>query len=123
MGDSSSGIPSITAAGLAMLQAPTAAAQYALVNTVQYVTPTTGQTVTSNGSAALLIDPAGTLPALTIVFPSPPSDRQTFNFGCSQIITALTITGTIVGTLTTLAVGGFAYFQWNAASAKWFRIG
>lgn len=90
----------------------------------QYATPTTGQTVTaSSGVNALLLDPSGTLLALTVVLPSGPVDGQVFMIGCSQIITTLTITGTIVGTLTTFALGGFARFCYSGSGAKWFRVG
>lgn len=103
--------------------AGTAMTQNYLLNSTQYVVATTGTTVTADGSAILLLDPAGTLLALTITMPASPIDKQHFTIGTSQIITALTITGTIVGTLTTLALGGFATFQWNATAAKWFRVG
>lgn len=94
------------------------------VVTTQYVQPTTGQTVTANvGVNALLIDPVGTLVALTVTLPPSPVEGQSFMIGCSQIITTLTITGTIVGTLTTLAVGGFARFCYSATASKWFRVG
>lgn len=90
----------------------------------QYAQPTTGQTVTANpGVAALFIDPAGTLATLTVVLPASPVEGQGFEMGSSQILTALTITGTIVGTLTTLALGGFARFRYSATASKWFRTG
>ena len=90
----------------------------------QYAQPTTGQTVTANpGVNTLFIDPAGTLPTLTIALPANPVEGQVFRVGASQIITSLTITGTIVGTLTSLALGGFAQFVYSATSAKWFRVG
>lgn len=94
------------------------------VVTTQYAQPTTGQTVTaSSGVNALLIDPAGTLAALTVVLPSAPVEGQVFMMGSSQIITAMTITGTIVGTLTTLGAAGFARFCYSATASKWFRVG
>lgn len=90
----------------------------------QYAQPTTGQTVTANaGVNALFLDPAGTLVALTVVLPANPVDGQVFMMGASQIITSLTITGTIVGTLTTLALGGFARFCYSGSASKWFRVG
>lgn len=118
-----------TAAGQAMGQASSVTAQQILLGivasvlAVQYVVPTTGQTITSDGSGTLLIDPAGLLLALTIVLPASPIDKQKFTMGSSQSITTLTITGTIVGTLATMALGGFATFMYNATSAKWFRVG
>lgn len=90
----------------------------------QYAVPTTGQTVTANaGTRVLFIDPAGTLVALTVVLPAGPVEGQDFLVASSQSITTLTITGTIVGTLTTLALGGFARFVYSATASKWFRAG
>lgn len=90
----------------------------------QYAAPTTGQTVTAGaGVDRLLIDPAGTLLALTVVLPASPSDGQSFTIATSQAITTLTITGSIVGTLATLALGGYARFIYSATAAKWLRAG
>ena len=63
------------------------------VGSVQYVTPTTGATVTVNatGKVALLINPAGTLLALTVALPGSPSDGDVVTISSSQIITGLTI--------------------------------
>jgi hypothetical protein len=92
--------------------------------TTQYAQPTTGQTVTANpGVNTLFLDPAGTLATLTVVLPASPVEGQLFRVAAAQIITALTITGTIVGTLTTLALGGFAQFVYSATASKWFRTG
>lgn len=91
---------------------------------VQYAAPTTGQTVTALASTDVLqIDPAGTLATLTVVLPASPVDGQDFTVCTSQIITTLTVTGSIVGTLTTMALGGFARFSYSATAAKWMRAG
>ncbi len=92
---------------------------------VQYVTPSAGDTVTITGSAntTLLLNPAGTLLTLTIALPSSPVDGDRVQIGSSQIITTLSITGTIVGTMATIALGGFASFCYNSTANKWFRIG
>lgn len=94
-------------------------------DTVARSVPTAGATVNmGNGqNSILLLDPAGTLATLTVVLPVNPSDGDRATISTSQILTALTITGTIVGTLTTLALSGFASFKYNQASAKWFRVG
>lgn len=97
--------------------------QVANVRSVQYATPTTGQTVTCDGSSVVMINPAGTLATLTVTLPASPVDGQDVLICASQIVTALTITGTIVGTLTTLAVAGFARFVYSATASKWFRAG
>ena len=89
----------------------------------QYVTPTTGQSVTVNPDTdILLVDPAGTLATLTIVLPTG-QDGKKVKIASAQILTALTVTGTIVGTLTTLALAGFAEFVYSSTAAKWFRSG
>lgn len=90
---------------------------------VQESAPTTGQTVTLTRARMVLglINPAGTLAALTVVLPASSKDGDICTISTSQIITALTITGTIVGTLTTLALGGTATFIYSGTSSKWFR--
>lgn len=92
---------------------------------VQAAAPSTGSTVVVNqGTTALLLNPAGTLATLTITLPSSPKDGQMLTIATSQILTSLTVNGgTIVGTLTTLALGGYAYFVYGATAAKWFRCG
>ena len=92
---------------------------------VQAVAPATGNTVVvSAGTTALLLSPAGTLATLTITLPSSPVNGQALVIATSQALTALTVNGgTIVGTLTTLALGGFAYFVYDSATSKWFRCG
>ena len=95
-----------------------------VLSAVQYSVPTTGGTVTAGSNTrVMLLNPAGTLATLTVVLPASPVDGQDFIVSTSQILTALTITGTIVGTLTTLALGGFARFVYSADSSKWFRCG
>lgn len=90
----------------------------------QYETPATGATVNASaGTEVLFLDPAGTLATLTVVLPPSPVGGQDFTIGSSQIVTTLTLTGTIVGTLTTLAMGGFARFVYSNQAAKWFRCG
>lgn len=90
---------------------------------VQYAQPTTGQSVTIDPTTAtLMLDPAGTLATLTVVLPTG-SQGKRVTICSSQILTALTITGTIVGTLTTLALGGFAQFTYSSSASKWFRTG
>lgn len=96
------------------------------VPVTQYVTPTTGSTVNVNstGNITLLINPAGTLVSLTIAFPSGPSSDDVVTIASTQAITGLTMSnGTVVGALTTMAIGTFAKYQFNSTAAEWFRIG
>lgn len=90
---------------------------------VQYAAPTTGTSVTILAPTdVLLLDPAGTLLALTVVLPTG-ADGKKIKIGSSQAITTLTVTGTIVGTLAGMALAGFAEFIYSGAASKWFRTG
>lgn len=91
----------------------------------QYTAPTTGQTVTSNGNSELVINPAGTLLALTVVMPASPADGQRFTLSCTQILTGLTMTSsqTILGALTSVAaVNSYASWLYSSTATSWIRI-
>ncbi len=91
---------------------------------VQYATPTTGSTVTSDGSPQLILNPGGALLALTIAFPASPADGQIFKFCSTQAVTTLTLSGgTIAGALTTIATNGFASYVYSSSAAEWVRNG
>lgn len=100
-----------------------------IIPTKQIATPTTGQTVTianTDGDTRLLLNPAGTLLALTVAFPSVPHDGQILTIASSQILTGLTLTsgGTILGTLTTMAaVNSYASYCYDLSGTKWYRVG
>lgn len=97
-----------------------------LIPSTQYVTPTTGTTITANdhGNLTLLINPSGTLLALTLALNASPTDGDRINISSSQIVTTFSITGgTVIGTLTSLAVATFASYQYNGTAEKWFRVG
>jgi hypothetical protein len=90
--------------------------------TYQYATPVTGSTVTFNPFTGVLsLNPAGTLAALTIVFPSAPFDGEPLIIATTQTITALTITSAkaLATTPTTLAAGGKINLRYDAAAALW----
>jgi hypothetical protein len=94
----------------------------ATIRPVQRVTPLTAATVTATtgvDALVLLIAPAGTIAALTVVFPTNPVDGQNFVIRCSQIVTTLTVTGTVVGSPTALTVGYYRIFMWDATGATW----
>lgn len=96
-----------------------------LIPTVQYSTPATGNTVTVNntGYVSLLLNPAGTLATLIVTLPSGPSDGDRISVCSSQIVTGLTMNGgTVIGALTTMAVGTFASYMFSATASSWFRI-
>lgn len=92
-----------------------------------YQTPSTGATITiANTSRTLVIDPAGTLAALTVQMPAAPIDGQLVEFSTSQILTALTVSpngGQTMGNgLPTSATAGQGFgFIYRLALTKWFR--
>lgn len=95
-----------------------------LIPVKQYVTPTTGSTVTVNGNGyiKLVINPAGSLVALTVTLPGSPSDGDTVNLSCTQAVTTLTMNGgTIVGGLATLSIGSTATYIYNSDSSQWIK--
>lgn len=105
---------------------------------VNYQAPLTGATVTANPTdSTMLVDPAGTIAALTVVMPGPAAslvDGQTWRLTSSQTITALTLTpgtGTTIGgataatptALTPSATSSTGYeFIYKASNAKWYRV-
>lgn len=88
--------------------------------------PLTGTSITMpNGIAKLLLDPAGTIAALTVVT-SPATalvDGQELQISTSQTVTALTVTGgtgtTIAATITTVTANAPVDLVYHAATAKW----
>lgn len=98
-----------------------------LIPAYAYLTPTTGfSTQAANGVTSLLLNPAGTLAAGAIIFPTTPIDGQILSLSSSQIITALTMSApagqTILGALTTIVANGHAAWQYVASVGKWFRV-
>lgn len=95
-----------------------------LIPSVQYAVPTTGGTVNvnNNGTVKLLLNPTGSLLALTVNLPSAPENGDSVTLASSQIVTTLSMTGgTIIGPLTSLAVGTFVSYIFNSDSGQWFR--
>lgn len=90
-----------------------------------YVAPTTGQTVTmAAGQGRAVINPAATLAALTITLPPSPVNGQIAGAACSQIVTALTVNApggaTVVGGMTSFAVGGAFNMLYRATNTTWY---
>lgn len=99
-------------------------------DTIQYYTPTTGSTISANNSLTnlnqLIAAPSGSLLALTINFPTNPSNGQQFCISITQIITTLTLSGgsnTIDGTITTSAVNSFGTWIYRTATTTWYKRG
>lgn len=93
-----------------------------------YNQPTTGQTVTlASGTQTAIIDPAGTLDALTVTLPACTSgyNGSLARFSSSQIVTTLTVnatSGTVVGGPASLAVGSGNGYICRGANTTWYRL-
>ena len=93
-----------------------------------YNTPTTGQTVAlASGTETAIINPSGTLAALTVTLPSCTSgyDGSIARFGIEQIITALTVnttSGSVVGAATASTAGQGQAYICRGVLTTWFRI-
>jgi len=90
--------------------------------------PTTGSTIQLNRYARqyLLLKPAIGLLALTVNFPTNPVDKDVVVIGTSKSVTVLTLGGmgnTILAGLSSLILGGFGRWVYDAPSTSWFRIG
>jgi len=96
--------------------------------TTQYAAPSaTGFSVTvATGDTWLLLTPTATFAAGTIVLPSAPTDKDEVSVNCTQIITALTVSGagrTVTGAPTTLAAANaFFTMRFDAATNAWYRV-
>jgi hypothetical protein len=87
----------------------------------QYATPTAGQTVTSNGSSLLILNPAATLATLTVVFPSAPKNGQYLTLFSTHIVTALTVTSvkSLYNGPSALAANAKHEFVFSASLNQW----
>jgi hypothetical protein len=94
--------------------------------TVVDAAPLTGASITmGTGVVKLLLDPAGTIAALTVVTAPATAlfDGQELQISSSQTVTALTLTAgtgtTIVPTITTVGSAAPVNLVYHAATAKW----
>jgi hypothetical protein len=85
-------------------------------------TPTTGTTI----SPALInhcnvINPAGSILALTIALPASPIDGQVMRFSFTKVVTTITWSGaTVTGLPTASVVGTQISIIWDVANSTWF---
>lgn len=88
---------------------------------VVVATPVTTDTVTIDANTSLeVINPAGTIAALTLNFPTGVYDGQPLRLAFTQIVTAITTTGAALQfALTSAAVGDKKHYQWSASLNKW----
>lgn len=97
-----------------------------LVPAAQYTAPTTGSTINMNdhGNLTIIINPSGSLLALTLALNGSPQNGDTVSLASSQAVTTFSMTGgTVIGALTTLAIATFASYTYSSDAAKWFRSG
>ena len=106
----------------------------------QYAAPLTGATLTvTNLQRRLILEPAGTIAALTVVLPAANAgasnaliDNQLFGLCTTQVVTALTLTagsGTTVlnaptALLVPVATGAGSCVEWvyRQSNATWYRV-
>lgn len=96
---------------------------------ISYQSPLTGATITTAaGTSKLVLTPAATIAAQTVVLPPAAGnvDGATFEVGSSQVITALTFTAgagnTLISSPTTIAANGSVKFVWRASNASWYVL-
>ena len=96
-----------------------------------YSVPLTGATLSDDGNTYnkwLIIQPLGTIAALTVTFPSQgvAIDGQEIALNSTQTITALTIVAagsTVIGANSGLSTTTPIVFKYNQALNVWFRFG
>jgi len=101
----------------------------------QYSAPLTGATVTMTGlQRRLMLEPAGTIAALTVVLPASTAlvDNQLMGICTTQIVTSLTVTagaGTSVlnaptALLVPVATGAASCVEWvyRLTNTSWYRV-
>lgn len=93
---------------------------------VTKLSPASGATITMTGSyTKLVLDPVGTLTALTILFPANPVNGQVVEVSSTQTITGLTLNGQgkpIANAVSTLGSGplGKVSYTYVASARSWY---
>ena len=84
-------------------------------------TPTTGATITLTNNSYNIVNPSGTLLALTVNLPSSPSDGNTVYIKYTQAITTVTYgNGTVVDGITSPVAGGLVVLVYDAGTTSWY---
>lgn len=87
----------------------------------QLFTPLTGQTATIQANKTNIINPAGTIAALTVSFPSSPANNDSVQIKFTQAVTAITYSGgTIQSGATSAVAGTYMRFVYDSGSNKWY---
>jgi len=90
------------------------------VVTVQVVTPTTRESITSDGSQKLVLNPSSSLTNLTIIFPASPANGQTFGFFCTQTVTTLSLSPeSIINAPGFLTANSSYNWYWSSTINNW----
>lgn len=89
----------------------------------QVATPLTGATVAiSNGFPLQIIEPAGTLAALTVTLPNSPAGGDIQKICFTQAVTTLTLNGgTIMNAITSATAGLAVEYTYESGGGKWYR--
>lgn len=83
--------------------------------------PTTGGTVSLVNNQYNIINPAGTLAALTVNLPSSPSNNDVVYIKYTQAITIVTYgNGTVVDGITAPSAGGLVMLTYDAGTTSWY---
>lgn len=100
----------------------TAAWNFSLINSSHTIfTPTTGQTVTLVAGNRNIINPLGTIAALTIVLPSSPANNDEIVYKVTQTITTITYSGgTVVGGPSGQSIGTLVTLTYDSATTSWY---
>lgn len=84
-------------------------------------TPSTGQTVTLVKIQRNIVNPIGTIAALTIVLPSSPSNNDEVQVKFTQAVTAITYSGgTVVGGSSGAAAGYLLTLTYDSSTTSWY---
>lgn len=84
-------------------------------------TPVTTGTITLIDNGYNVVNPAGTIAALTVTMPASPADRDVVEIKYTQAVTTITYAGgTVVTGETGATVGQYTRFQYDLATTTWY---
>jgi hypothetical protein len=84
-------------------------------------TPTTGGTVVLVNNQYNIINPAGTLVALTVTLPSSPANNDIVQIKYTQSVTTVTYNGgTVVDGITSPVAGGYVILTYDSTNNSWY---
>lgn len=84
-------------------------------------TPATGGTVTLINNQYNIVNPAGTLVALTVTLPSSPSNNDCVFIKYTQSVTTVTYSGgTVVDGITAPTAGGLVVLTYDSGTTSWY---